>query len=863
MWRRRRKHEDFSAEIQAHLELEHAELVENGMSEDEARSSAAKRFGNRAKAEEVFYEGTRWIWLDHLWHDALLSARGLRRSPGFTAAVVVTLALAIGAGTAIFNVADEALFRPLPLPEAEQLTAIYNYDQNTAAYLDSSYPDYVDYRDHARSFEQVSAYVRLPMAVAIGSQTLRPTVEAVTPEYFSMLRLTPLIGSTFGSEAAPEVLLSERLWRELLGADPKILGSMVRIERQPFSVVGVIPEHYRGANLSWSEPPEIWIPMRAASIAIPRLSQVFGIRSARWLVILGRRKAGVGVAEAQAELQTLAANIALSEPANKGISAVAFEARRSKFWPAFREDVTLSLGVFGIAAALVLLLACANISNLLLERALARRREIAVQVALGAPRARLIRQMLVESFLLVVPGFLGALLVSGVLAKLLARYPSAIGGVTLTIEAGTDVRVLVFGLLLSVVAVGLFGLVPALKATPSAPQVALNASGSRVTGRKEQWLREVMVVVQIAFTTILLIGGGLFVRSLLRGYAIDPGFRSDHLIVSTFDFNAVPPASRGAFTRRLVEESTLLPGIESAAVSPHVPLTSSGAGKAEVSTPAAKRAANLSYAGAGFFHAMNIPVREGREFAPGDRLANIAIVSQDLAAQLGPESPIGRKVLLRRGAAPVIELEIVGVANPVRAASVWKEPEPQIYVPWETSTQTWILRTRSDPASQLQQVRDLWNRMTTDIPLWDLRTGDEVMQKALAPQRLAVRLFAAFGLLAITLASVGLYSLTSCSVARRTREIGIRIAIGAMPGVVVRRILGRALLLAILGLSIGIVTALKLARLASPLVREVAPNDTVTFLLVIGSMLVVSGLATLAPAIRAARIAPALALKSD
>jgi hypothetical protein len=260
---------------------------------------------------------------------------------------------------------------------------------------------------------------------------------------------------------------------------------------------------------------------------------------------------------------------------------------------------------------------------------------------------------------------------------------------------------------------------------------------------------------------------------------------------------------------------------------------------------------------------MRIPLLEGREFVPEDRLANIAIVSRDLATQLWPDRPIGRKMLLRRGANASTDLEIVGVANPVRAASVWKEPEPEIYVPWETSAQTWILRTRGDPANQLQQVRDFWSRMTADIPLWDLRTGDEIMARALAPQRLAVRLFAAFGLLAITLASVGLFSLTACSVARRTREIGIRIAIGATPGVLARRILGRALLLAIAGLFIGIAAAVKLGRIASPLVREVSPNDTVTFLIVTASLLAVSILATLVPAIRAARVAPAVALRSD
>ena len=864
MWRRR-KEKDFSAEIEAHLELERDELVEEGMEPHEARDAAHRKLGNRTRVEESFYEGTRWVWLDHLWHDARLSVRALLRSPGFTIAVVATLALAIGASTAIFSVADEALFRPLPLPEADQLTAVYNYDEKTGAYLDSSYPDYADYRDHARSFEQISAYVRYPLAASIGEETLRTSVEAVTPEYFSMLRLTPLIGAGFTAADAPEALLSERLWRERFGADPGVLGSTVRIERQPFTVVGVIPRQYRGVNLSWSEPPDVWIPLAALSIAVPRLEQmkILSLRPARWLVIIGRRKAGVTVEQAQAELRSGAANIASLDPANKDISAVAFEASRSKFWPAFREKVALSFSVFGIATALVLLLACANVSNLLLERALARRREVAVQMALGASRRRLIRQMMVESFLLVMPAFPGALLVSGLLVRLLALYPSAIGGVALSLEVRTDARVFFFAFLLSSMAVALFGTLLALQATRSTPCLIIKESGNSLTSGKKQWLRESMVVVQIAFTTVLLVGGSMFARSLLRGYAIDPGFRSDHLIVSTFDINALPASSRGAFIRRLLDESSALPGVESAAVSSHFPLIS-GAGTAEVSASTFRQTASLRYAGAGFFATMGIPLREGREFAVNDRLTNVAIVTEDLAMRLWPDaSPIGRRLLLRRPRLPDAELEVIGVVRTVRAASVWNEPEPHLYVPSETATLFWILRTRGNPTRQLQEVRQFWSRMTTETPLWDLRTGDDIMAETLAPQRVAVGLFGAFGLLAITLASLGLYSLTAFSVARRTREIGIRIAVGARPEVVVGRILGRGLLLAILGIVTGSVVGVKLGQLASPLIRGVSPNDAVSFLVIAVFLSGVSALATLVPASRAARVDPVVALRSE
>ena len=863
MWPRRRKPKDFSAEIQAHLDLERAELIEEGVSHDEADAAAKRAFGNRASSEELFYERSRWLWLDHLWNDVRFSLRGLMRSLRFATAVVVMLSLAIGAGTAIFAIADEALFRPLPLPDSGQLTAVYNYDQRTATYLDSSYPDYLDYRERAKSFEQLSAYVRFPLGISVGEQTLRIPVEAVTPEYFTMLRLPLLIGSNFSGESSRDAMLSERFWREYFGANPKVVGSTVRIERQPFRIVGIVPARYTGANLSWSEPPAVWIPLQSLATAVPRVGPLKGIRSARWLVIFGRRKQGVSVEQAQAELQSLAANIGAAEPSNKNITAVALEASRSKFWPAFREKVSLSLGVFGVAAVLMFLLACANISNLLLERALSRRREICVRLALGAARARLIRQMLVECFVLVTPGFLGALIVSGVIRRLLSRFPSAIGGVTLSLEANTDMRMLAFGFVLSVAAIALFGVLPALQATRTGPHLVLNESGSRVTRRKEQWLRELMVVVQIAFTTALLIGAGLFARSLQQGYSIDPGFRSDHLIVANFDLNAIPPAERTSFTKRVVDESAALPGVESATVSSHMPLIS-GAGSVEVSTPDIMISASLRYAGPRFFKTLGIPLRDGREFLPNDRMAKIAIITGDLAAQLWQnQTAVGRTIVLRRGSAAPAEFEIIGVTDSVRASSVWKEPEPQVYVPQETSTPFWILRTQAEPTAQLQQMRGFWQRLAPNVPLWDLQTGSSIMEDALAPQRLAVDLFAAFGVLAITLASIGLFSLTASGVDRQTREIGIRMAIGAAPRAVIGRIVGRGLVIAISGLVVGMAAAIKLGQLASPLMHEVSANDAVTFSVVVVSMLAISFFAVLIPAYRAAHVEPATALRSE
>jgi putative ABC transport system permease protein len=807
--------------------------------------------------------------LDQLWNETRLAARLLIHSPGFAVPVALTLALAVGAATAIFNVADEALFRPLPVPEAGQLTAVYNYNQKTARYVSTSYPDYLDYTSRAQSFDQLSAYVRFPLAVSADGPTLRAQVEAVTANYFAMLRVSPVIGSSFTSEDAPEALLSERFWREHFGANPLIPGGRITIERQPFTIAGVVPDSYRGVNLNWSEPPEIWIPMRALAIAVPRLRQIdiFAQRSARWLVIFGRRKHGVTVEQAQSELQALAANIASTDPAGADITVRAFEAGRSKFWPGFREKVTLSLSVFAIATVLILVLACLNISNLMLERALTRQREIAIRLAIGAGRARLVRQTLLEALLLVAPGFLGGLAVSGILAGLIARSPRAIGEVTLWLQPGLDLRALLFAFVVSVAAAMLFGLVPALRSTRLGPQSILKEYGSGLTRDGWQRLRAAMVVGQIAFTAVLLFGGGLFVRSTLRAYSLNPGFRTDHLITAGFDLSSLAPQARGALERRLLEESAALPGIESASVSSGIPLTS-GRVPAQVSTPGgAPYDATLLYAGAGFFHTMGIPLSAGREFVSRDENSRVAVITEDLARRLWPGTePVGQVLAFRRGNGESMPFEVVGVAEAVKTTSIWGPPESQIYLPSGAATgsaRSWVLRTRGNPVNSLSMIRELWNRVAPDIPLYDLRIGDEILAEAVAAQRLAARLFGAFGMLAVMLAGIGLYSLIASSVAMRTREIGIRMALGSAPRAVVGKIFSRTLLLAIFGLMTGLPAGIRLGRLASPLVHEVSPSDWMSLSAVVVSVLAISGLAAILPARRASRVDPVVALRHE
>src|SRR5579883_2705227 len=399
---RRRSEREFADEIQAHLDLEIDRLRSEGIPEDEARHLAQRAFGNVTAARERFYESRRNLFFDTLLRDTQYALRILARSPGYAAAAILTLALGIGANTAIFSAIDEILFRPPDVPEPQRLVQVYNFNRKTSTYLSSSYPDYLDFRRQARSFQNLAAYVRFPLNVQIGGEASeRISVEAVSDNYFAMLRVPPLIGHAFGpaddvSGAAPVALIAEDLWRARLRADPGIIGRTITISGRPFTVIGVVPKKVTGLNLNWVTPPRVWIPLRATALVLPRFDRVIERRTAIWLVLTGRLNPGVSLFSAQAELRAVAANIA----GNRDLTAVLYPLGRSKFWPSYRNDIRTSLTGFGIASGLILLLACANVSNLLLGRVIARRRELAMRLAIGAGRGRIVRQLLTEAALL-------------------------------------------------------------------------------------------------------------------------------------------------------------------------------------------------------------------------------------------------------------------------------------------------------------------------------------------------------------------------------------------------------------------------------------------------------------------------------
>ncbi len=870
---RRRKDRDFAEELQSHLDLEADRLREEGAPAEQARLLARRAFGNAASARERFYESRRSIFLDVLLRDTRYALRILARSPGYAAAAILTLALGIGANTAIFSAIDEILFRPPDVPEPQRLVQVYNFNRKTSTYLSSSYPDYLDFRRQARSFQNLAAYVRFPLNVQIGGEASeRISVEAVSDNYFAMLRVPPLIGHAFGpaddvSGAAPVALIAEDLWRARLRADPGIIGRTITISGRPFTVIGVVPKKVTGLNLNWVTPPRVWIPLRATALVLPRFDRVIERRTAIWLVLTGRLNPGVSLFSAQAELRAVAANIA----GNRDLTAVLYPLGRSKFWPSYRNDIRTSLTGFGIASGLILLLACANVSNLLLGRVIARRRELAMRLAIGAGRGRIVRQLLTEAALLAFLSCGAALLVAGALMRLLLHFPNALG-LTLALDLHIESRALAFCIALSALAIGLFGLAPAFQTARLAIMPSLKDSGNAVAGHRREWFRGGLLAGQAAFAVILLVGGGLYGRALWKAYSTDLGFDSGRLLTAAF---SLPPPGDDAANRIWQAQRTLLdrlsatPGVLSATLS-STGILSIGRPRARIEAGAAATpvSATCEFVARDFFKTMGIPLFEGHDYtARAGNAAALAIVNRTLARSLSPgASPVGQTLLVELPGRDASRFIVAGVVGDTKYDSIWEQPDPHLYLPAgqsDVSAGFLAVRTSVPPAELAEPLRKLWSDLAPLAPLYEIQTAEDRINLALTAQRVAAAILGGFAFLALLLTAVGLYSVVAFSVAQQKREIGIRIAIGARPRAIFVAVLRKSMLPALGGLAAGILASLPLMRILAAKATDVSPHDGVTYLTVSLILAAVAFAAAVLPARRAMRVDPSTALRSE
>ena len=810
--------------------------------------------------------------MDSLAQDLRYAARSLLASPGFTLVVVLTLALGIGANSAIFSVVNAVLLRPLPYHEPERI-AVARETYGEGAVGTVSGPNFLDWRARNRVFERLSAY-RMRFATVLGDGDPEEVAAAmVTSDFFEMLGVPPATGRGFAAGEDQGVgrvaVLSDGFWRTRYAADPAAIGRTLTLGGTPYTIVGIAP-----ASMTFPSRTQIWVPIE---LGLDRTAD----RSSHSLDVLGRLRPGVTLEQATADMERLAGELAGEFPeSNSGRGVTLVPLTDDTLGPA-----RPALLLLGGAVAFVLLIACANVANLFLARASARHREIAVRSALGAGRWRLARQVLVEAVLLAsVGGVLGLLLAAWSVDLLLALRPR---GIPRLQEVTLDGTALLFTFAISL-ATGIgFGLFPALSLSANDPADAFRGEGRGSSqGRRRVRFRSMLVVAQVSLALMLVTGAALLVVTVQRLTAIEPGFEPEHALTFQLSLPATrlpDQRSHSAFLERVIARLGSLPGATAVGGVYYLPLGSgdvSGDFVVEGGAPVAP--GQESYAGyrmvsGDYFAALGIARRAGRLFGPEDRAAapRVAVVNEALARRQFPDgNPIGRRIAFGDGKDEVVWYQIVGVIADVRHAGLTVDAAPEIYVPLaQVDADLWqvfrgmpmsvVVRTARQPEALAGAVRAAVREVDPDQPVSQLRPTDELVAAAIARQRFSMLLLLGFGGLAVTLAAVGVYGVMAYTVSQRSRELGIRLALGARPRVVQGLVLRQGLAMAVGGLALGLLGALVLGRLLASLLYGVGPADPLVLGAVTLLLAAASGIACLIPAVRATRLNPIDTLRSD
>jgi predicted permease len=873
--RRRRVEEDLDKELRFHLERQLEENLTAGMLPAEARRAALRKLGGVTQIQEECRDMRRTDYIETFWRDLRYALRSLGKSPGFTVVVVLTLALAIGANSAIFSVIDGVVLRPLPYPDANRIVRVFFHSASYPKFPLNPF-DFRDFRARNRSFESMAGLTRADLQLSGTGQPERFTGFSVTAGFFHVLGLHPARGHEFttndeipGNEQ--QAILSDRLWRNRFAADPNIVGRKITLESAPFTVAGVMPpgtEHpgneYNG--VAHGETVDLWHPFTFQGDPAHRGSH--------YLEGIGRLKKGVTSTQAQAEMNGLIAQLAREHPdALAGWQALVIPLYQEIVGPSQRLLLVL-LGAVG----LVLLIACANAANLLLARATSRQREIAVRTALGAGRARLVRQMLTESLLI---AFLGggcaiAIAMAGVrvLVSLLpAGFPRAD---TIHVNAA------VFGFTLIVaLATGiLFGLLPALQAARTDVQDSLRAGGRGAgSHRGHLRLRNFLVVGEVGLACLLLIGAGLMLRSFVNLLRTDPGFRPEHLLTARVSLPdaTYKPLDTLRFWGRLTASLDSVAGIRAAGVGTDLPWTgyddNIGGFTIEGKKPAANEEFHARYhvASPGYFRAMGIPLVRGRFFSAGDNMkAPLAlIVNRSMARRYWPnEDALGKRITFADHPKEKDWMTIVGIVGDVKDKPDSPAAEMALWWPIEQTpvsvdNMAIAVRGSSDPALLANDLRQAVRQLDPTLAVANIRPMDDIADANVSMPRFALFLVVLFAGLALTLAAIGIYGVISYAVSQRTREFGLRMALGAQPGDVRRLVLRQGVKLALVGVALGLVGALALGRVLWSLLYQVSSADPATFASVSILAVAIAALACYLPARRATTADPANALRSE
>ena len=873
---------DLDDELRFHIEMREQEYRAEGMSAAEARAAVLERFGDVARVREsctqIDQRRERRMhfseWLATIRQDAEYALRQLGRSPSFAIAATLTLALGIGANSAIFSLVDGVLLRPLPgIREPARLVEMTSFSV--------SYPAYADFRDAGRGTVDLAAFRDRPMAVQIGNATSVITGALVSGNYFPMLGATAVRGRTLSDAddrlgAPPIAIISHALWRRSFDASPSVIGQTMRINGATFTIVGVMERGFRGTRLVGV--PDFWVPMHAWELVKPSSFEGLGLdsRGWSWISTVGRLAEDATIPQAEAVLTASAKRQLEMYPrytrTNTGITVE--PAATTALGRGMGGKATLVLMMLGAVVAIVLLIACANIANLLLARAATRRREIGVRLALGASRGRLVRQLVTESIVLALLAGVVGLGAAWLVLELL-------GGVSLgemvsfaPLDLGISPRIAAFTLGMSVLTGLAFGLLPAFAGSRVDTSAVLK-EGSAGAGRRRSRLRDSLLVAQVALSLVLLVGAGLFVRGLQRALATDTGFTVDGLAIAYVDPSMVKyDEVRGArYYADAMQNLEALPGVSSVAAVLEPPLsagqnTETAMFEGYVVPDNAQVEVDFNLVSRSYLRTVGIPLVAGRHFDETDRVDSpgSAIVNEALAAHYWPgQVAVGKRIVMSRRDT----LTVVGVARNSKYHSLAESPLPHLYRLLDQDPSNWtnalvlLVRGGRDVEPLLPSIRSVLREASPDVPVVTLGSYGDYFETVLAPQRIAAWLLGFFGVLALAVAAVGVSGVVAYALSQRTREIGIRMALGASAGSVLRMILGENLRRVLVGVVLGLVLAAAASRVAVDLLYGVSAIDPVTFVVTPLLLVAVALVAALLPARRATEVDPLVALRSE
>ena len=803
--------------------------------------------------------------IEHLLQDLRYAARTFRRAPGFLLLTVLTIAIGVGANAAIFSIVNAVLLRPLPFGRPNDLVLVTDSDRRTRqSNGDASPANFLDWRVRQHSFTALAAFRQATFALTGGDRPESVAGAIVNANFFDILDVTPALGRTFrrGDEGpgAPRVaVLSDGLWRQRFDGRPEAIGQSVRINDEPHTIVGVMP-----AAIDYPDRSRVWIP---SHWRVPDDPLAMGVdpsaqRSHGYFSVVARLQPGQTVERAQADMDAVGLALEHDFPANQNLG-IELTPLRSDLVADVRQTVLLLFAAVG----LLLLIATANVSGLLLARAAARHQEMAVRIALGASRGRILTQLLTESVVLaVMGGAAGVLLAMWLIGPLVALSPDlgVAGAVTV------DRAVLLFCLAVSTLAGLVFGLAPAHQLARLNVHDDLKQGARGGSGAGQRRIRAVLVAGEIAVSLVLLIGAGLTIRSFINLQHEPAGFNPDHVLTLAVNLPAArypTPAAKAEFWQRALEALRRIPGVEIAAATSRLPLLpgNSTRGLTIKSLPPNSQAtAHYRTASPRYFQAMGIPLIQGRAFEEADLEGRppVAIISASAARRYWPNrNPLGERFSIDDP-----EITIVGVVADIHAAALDKPPQPTVYVPYRQDpwpSMVFALRTSAAPATLTAAVRDAIWQVDKDQPIGAVRTMDQQLSNSLTRRRFSVSLLTGFGVVAVSLAAIGLYGVLAFIVAQRRREIGVRMALGAQPRDVIAEVMGQGLRLAGFGVVVGLGLALAGTRLLSSLLFGTSPTDALTFAAVATLLVAIAAGASLVPALRASRVDPLIALRDE